>query len=77
MRTILFGTVAAVGIGMAAMTSLPAAPVSGGVIGVAADSGLTESIHCKRYPHRHRAGIPHGFGFGCAKRPPTKPKRES
>ena len=31
-----------------------------------------ENVDCRRYPHRHRNAKPHGFGFGCPKRPRTK-----
>jgi hypothetical protein len=65
MRTILFAIIATVGIGFASTTGT-AAPVNGAVIESAANAVLvTEQVHCRRYPHRHRGGIPHGFGFGC------------
>ena len=70
MRTILFATIAAAGIGLAGATSVSAAPANGAVIDTAAKAGeVTEQVHCRRYPHRHMRGIPHGFGFGCAKKP--------
>jgi hypothetical protein len=34
-----------------------------------------DNVHCRRYPHRHRKATPHGFGFGCPKRPRT-PQRK-
>jgi hypothetical protein len=68
MRTILFAMVATVGVGFASMTGTSAAPINGAVIDSAANATvITEQVHCKRYPHRHRGGIPHGFGFGCKK----------
>jgi hypothetical protein len=66
MRTILFAMVATVGIGLASTTGISAAPVNGAVIESAANAvQVTEQVHCRRYPHRHRGAIPHGFGFGC------------
>ena len=62
MRTILFAMIATAGIGLAAMTGTSAAPMNGAVIDSAANAGLmTEQTHCRRYPHRHRCGIPHGL----------------
>jgi hypothetical protein len=69
MRAILFAIIAAAGIGLAGMASTSAAPVNGSVIDIAANALVqTEQVHCRRYPHRHRGGIPHGFGFGCPRR---------
>ena len=66
MRTILFAMIATVGIGLASTTGISAAPVNGSVIESAANAvQVTEQVHCRRYPHRHRGGFPHGFGFGC------------
>jgi hypothetical protein len=66
MRTILFAMAATVAIGFSATTSTSAAPVNGAVIETAAQAvQVTEQVHCRRYPHRHRHAIPHGFGFGC------------
>ena len=66
MRTILFAMIATVSIGLASTTGISAAPVNGAVIESAANAvQVTEQVHCRRYPHRHRGGIPHGFGFGC------------
>ena len=77
MRTVLFAMVAAAGIGLAGTTGISAAPVNGAVIDNAANAGLlTEEVHCRRYPHRHRGANPHGFGFGCPKKPVAK-KKES
>jgi hypothetical protein len=74
MRTILFAMIATAGIGLASTTGISAAPVNGAVIDSAANAGLiTEQTHCRRYPHRHRGAIPHGFGFGCPK-PAAKPR---
>jgi hypothetical protein len=68
MRTILFAMVAAAGIALAGTSGSSAAPANGAVIDTAAKAGeVTEQVHCKRYPHRHRGGIPHGLGFGCKK----------
>ena len=69
MRTILCGALVAVGIGLAGMTSAAAAPINGAVISNAAAGLLTYQADCRRLPHRHRKGIPHGFGFGCPKKP--------
>jgi len=66
MRTILLAMIATAGIGLAAMTGTSAAPINGAVIDTAASAGqVTVQVHCRRYPHRHRHGFPHGWGFGC------------
>ena len=68
MRTILLAMIATAGIAFATMTGSSAAPINGSVIDSAANTGvLTTQVHCRRYPHRHRGGVPHGFGFGCKK----------
>ena len=68
MRTILFAMIATAGIAFAAVSGSSAAPINGSVIDSAANAAvLTTQVHCRRYPHRHRGGIPHGFGFGCKK----------
>jgi hypothetical protein len=66
MRTIVLALLAAVAIGFAGTTGSSAAPANGAAIGSAANAlRTTEQVHCRRYPHRHVRGIPHGWGFGC------------
>jgi hypothetical protein len=66
MRMIVLTTATVIGIGLLAVTSVSALPANGGVIhGVANLETATQQIHCRRYPHRHRFGIPHRYGFGC------------
>jgi hypothetical protein len=66
MRTILFAMFVTAGIGLASTTGTSAAPANGAVIESAANAVLaTEQVHCRRYPHRHRHAVPHGWGFGC------------
>ena len=78
MRTVLFAMVAAAGIGLAGTTGTSAAPANGAVIDNAANAGLlTEEVHCRRYPHRHRGANPHGFGFGCPKPAPKAKSKTS
>ena len=68
MRTILFAVVAATAMALAGTSGSSAAPANGAVIDTAAKAGeVTEQVHCRRYPHRHRGGVPHGLGFGCKK----------
>ena len=78
MRTILIALVAAAGIGVGSISSVPAAPINGGVIDSAANTGaVTDQVHCKWYPHRHRNNIPHGWGRGCGGGPgPGAPKKK-
>jgi hypothetical protein len=69
MRTILFAMIATAGISLGGASGGSAAPVNGAVIDTAAKAGeVIEQVHCRRYPHRHRGAIPHGFGFGCGRR---------
>ena len=69
MRAVIFAVIAAAGIALAGTTGSSAAPANGAVIDVAAKAGdVTEQVHCRRYPHRHWRGVPHGFGFGCGRR---------
>ena len=69
MRTIFFAMIATAGLALTASTGTSAAPANGAVIETAAQAvQVTEQVHCRRYPHRHRGAIPHGFGFGCAKK---------
>jgi len=73
MRTLLFGLALAAGFALIGTTSGSAGPVNGAVIDTAANTALlTDEVDCRRYPHRHRGGKPHGFGFGCPKKPPVK-----
>ena len=66
MRTILFAMIATAAIGLSATTGASAAPANGAVIDTAAQAiQVTEQVHCRRYPHWHRHGIPHRFGRGC------------
>ena len=70
MRTFSYGMVLAAAIALLGTTSTSAAPVSGAVIDTAATTAsLSDQVDCRRYPHRHRGAKPHGFGFGCPKKP--------
>jgi hypothetical protein len=53
-------------------------PANPAIISNAAATGLlSEQVHCRRYPHRHRGANPHGFGFGCPKKPPVSKTKSS
>ena len=78
MRTILIAMLVAAGIGLTATTGVLAGPANGVAISAAADATLlTEDVHCRRYPHRHRGAKPHGWGFGCPKKTTTPPKKST
>jgi hypothetical protein len=73
MRLLFLGTVLAAGLSLTGTTNGATGPVNGAVIGTAANTALlTDNVDCRRYPHRHRGAKPHGFGFGCPKKPPAK-----
>jgi hypothetical protein len=66
MRTILIAMAAVAVQGFATVTSVPAAPINAAVINIAANTvSLNDQVHCRWYPHRHRNGVPHGWGRGC------------
>ena len=66
MRTIMFALVAAAGLALAGAGGSSAAPANGAVIDVASKAAdVATQVHCRRYPHRHRHAMPHGWGFGC------------
>jgi hypothetical protein len=71
MRSILIAMAAVAGIGFVGVSYVAAAPVNGAVINHAADAvPLSEQVHCRWYPHRHRNNVPHGWGRGCGPRAP-------
>jgi hypothetical protein len=75
MRTILIAMVAVAGIGVVSVSNAPAAPINGVVIDNAANAGLlSDQVHCRWYPHRHRNNNPHGWGRGCGSPPPPRKK---
>ena len=74
MRATLIAMAAVAGITVVGVGSMSAAPINGGVIDKAANTGaLTDQVHCRWYPHRHRNKIPHGWGRGCGGGPGPKP----
>ncbi len=73
MRIILLALAAVAAIGVLGMSHVSAAPIGGAVINSAAEAGrLSQPVHCRWYPHRHRANNPHGWGKGCAAPAPKK-----
>jgi hypothetical protein len=69
MRALLLGLIVAAGLGLACQPLAAAMPAGGMAIDRAGDAGLSaESVHCRRYPHRHMKARPHGLGFGCPKK---------
>jgi hypothetical protein len=71
MRMTLIAAAAVAGIGILGLSNATAAPANGVVIGSAASAGLlSDQVHCRWYPHRHRNNIPHGWGRGCGKPKP-------
>jgi hypothetical protein len=78
MRTIVCATLISVGLGLMWIPGSTAMPTNPAIISNAAATGLlTEQVHCRRYPHRHRGANPHGFGFGCPKKPPVSKTKSS
>jgi hypothetical protein len=73
MRATLIAMVAVAGITVVGVGNISAAPFNGGVIDKANTGVLTDPVHCKWYPHRHRRNIPHGWGRGCGGGPVPKP----
>jgi hypothetical protein len=73
MRLFWFAAVLTAGLALLGTTNGSAALLNGAVIDRAANSALLrDDVDCRRYPHRHRGAKPHGFGFGCPKKPLTK-----
>jgi hypothetical protein len=79
MRATLIAMAAVAGITFVGMGDISAAPINGGVIDKAAITGaLTDQVHCRWYPHRHRNNIPHGWGRGCGGgRGPKAPEKKT
>jgi hypothetical protein len=78
MRTIVCATLISAGLGLLWTPSSLAMPANPGMIANAAATGLlSEQVHCRKYPHRHSAANPHGFGFGCPKKPPVSTTKKS
>jgi hypothetical protein len=76
MRTVLIAVVTVAGIGVVGVSNAPASPINGVVVDDAANIGLlTEQVHCRWYPHRHRNNYPHGWGRGCASQPKVPKKK--
>ena len=77
MRTILIAMATAGGVGLVGASNTLAAPITGVVIDNAVNTeSLIDQVHCRWYPHRHRGGIPHGWGRGCGTAPKGAPKKK-
>jgi hypothetical protein len=67
MRTFLLTVTASAGLALILLATSPANSITittpAGARQATDELDLTEAVHCRRYPHRHRRG--HGWSRGC------------